>query len=84
MYPNPNPIEGGEMKNPIAKNLNINRSQRIEGREKVSNPQPKIMNCRWCGKLVTEEIWADYVGGHLQCECGKNVSECCQGETSNV
>jgi hypothetical protein len=62
------------MKNPIAKSLKIGRSQ-------GTHPQPKIMHCRWCGKLVTEEIWADYVGGHLQCECGKNVSECCQGES---
>ena len=24
-----------------------------------------------------------YVNGHLQCACGKNIDECCQGETAN-
>jgi hypothetical protein len=66
-------------RNPVAKNLNVNRASKIEGRRHEPSP-PDVLNCMWCGKFVEGEVWADYVAGHLQCECGRNVSECCSGE----
>jgi hypothetical protein len=68
-------------RNPIAKNMNVNRASKIEGR-RYEPSIPEFSNCIWCGAAVEGEVWADYVGGHLQCECGKNVDECCTGETT--
>lgn len=40
--------------------------------------------CGKCGVLMRPaDAKPHYVGGHLQCRCGKNISECCQGETAN-
>ena len=38
--------------------------------------------CEKCG-CEKSPLGNHYVGGHLQCACGKNIDECCQGETAN-
>lgn len=40
--------------------------------------------CEKCGALMRPaDATPHYVNGHLQCRCGKNIDECCQGETAN-
>ena len=38
--------------------------------------------CEKCG-CEKSPLGNHYVGGHLQCACGKNIDECCQGEVAN-
>lgn len=59
-------------RNPVAKN-NRHRPQVVPNRRVVDGPR-----CDVCGR--PGEPWQDYVNGHLHCECGRNVDECCQGE----
>ena len=48
----------------------------------VVNIEPKV--CRICGRVMNKSNDHHYVHGHLQCgACGKNIDECCQGETAN-
>jgi hypothetical protein len=47
----------------------------------LSNIEPKV--CGICGRVMNKSSTPHYVHGHLQCECGKNIDECCQGETAN-
>ena len=47
-------------------------------------PARTLPVCRWCGRPALEEVWAHYVAGHLQCECGRNISECCDGESNDA
>lgn len=42
--------------------------------------EPKV--CERCG-CEMDPRGDHYVNGHLQCACGKNIDECCQGETAN-
>jgi len=70
------------VKNPVAKNLNRNRPQVIpDKRQSMGGP---YTYCKWCGAPVDGEVWADYINGHFQCECGRNVDECCSGETNGL
>lgn len=39
--------------------------------------------CDKCGRVKNTSNQPHYVNGHLQCACGKNIDECCQGETAN-
>lgn len=40
--------------------------------------------CEKCGVLMRPaDATPHYVNGHLQCRCGRNIDECCQGETAN-
>ena len=68
------------VKNPVAKNLNRNRPQVIP--DKRQSMGGHYTYCKWCGAPVDGEVWADYINGHFQCECGRNVDECCSGETN--
>jgi hypothetical protein len=49
--------------------------------EKIFQVEDKI--CEKCGVLMSDSGKPHYVNGHLQCACGKNIDECCQGETAN-
>ena len=40
--------------------------------------------CDKCGVLMRPaNAKPHYVNGHLQCRGGKNIDECCQGDTAN-
>ena len=44
--------------------------------------QTTPVHCEKCG-CEKNPLGNHYVGGHLQCACGKNIDECCQGEVAN-
>lgn len=44
---------------------------------------PNLRFCDKCGRVTLKSIHQHYINGHLHCECGRNVDECCQGETAN-
>ena len=79
-------------RNPIAKNLHVNRPRIVPGRR---NEGPTLADwedagdrifCTRCHQLLEagEVPSAHYVHGHLACAaCGRNVSECCSGETAS-
>ena len=71
-------------RNPIAKNLNVNRASRIEGQR--VEPLVAATEQIWCSRCgswasvgtVPDLIW---VHGHSQCAaCHRVIDECCQGE----
>ncbi len=39
--------------------------------------------CDKCGRLMNTSDKPHYVHGHLQCPCGRNIDECCQGDRAN-
>ena len=43
--------------------------------------QDNVEVCVKCG-CELDPRGNHYVNGHLQCACGKNIEECCQGETA--
>jgi len=71
-------------KNPIAKHLNVNRPQAIDGKRSEPEPDPREqIYCTRCGAwaeegAVPQLVW---VAGHSQCAaCHRVIDECCQGE----
>ena len=48
--------------------------------ENKVNKEDILDRCPYC----TAVTWKVYVHGHAQCgKCGKNIEECCQGDTLN-